>query len=64
MWIWVHGGSHRFGGSNDYDNNEWGEASTLVAMSDIIVVLVNYRLGGHLAFLLLKALRPKAIKVS
>lgn len=41
----MHGGSHRFGGSNDYDNNEWGEASTLVAMSDIIVVLVNYRLG-------------------
>ena len=39
IYIWVHGGSNINGAGIDYDS------STLAAMSDIIVVTINYRLG-------------------
>lgn len=41
IFVWVHGGSN-YGGSATDDTYE---ASTLVAMSNIIVVTINYRLG-------------------
>lgn len=41
IFIWVHGGSNFVGSATD----DSYEASTLVAMSNIIVVTINYRLG-------------------
>jgi len=39
--IWIHGGAFKFGGTNA----DAEEPSTLVAISDIIVVTIQYRLG-------------------
>ena len=41
IFIWVHGGSNNMGSVTD----DTFEASTLVALSEIIVVTINYRLG-------------------
>ena len=39
IYIWVHGGHNVFGAAAEYDS------TTLAAMSDVIVVAINYRLG-------------------
>ena len=52
--IWIHGGSFK-SGSNSEDEFE---ASTLVAMSNIIVVTINYRLGVY-GFLHIKGTEAK-----
>ncbi len=41
IFVWVHGGSNNMGSVKD----DTFEASTLVALSEIIVVTINYRLG-------------------
>ena len=41
IYIWIHGGSNNAGSATD----DTYESSTLVAMSNIIVVTINYRLG-------------------
>jgi para-nitrobenzyl esterase len=39
VYVWIHGGSNNFGSSGDYDG------SILANRSDIVVVVVQYRLG-------------------
>ena len=39
VYIWVHGGHNVFGAASEYDS------STLAAMSDLVIVTINYRLG-------------------
>ena len=37
--LWIHGGAFEWGASRDYN------PSVLVALNDVIVVTINYRLG-------------------
>jgi para-nitrobenzyl esterase len=39
VYVWIHGGSNNFGSGRDYDG------SVLATQSDVIVVVVQYRLG-------------------
>lgn len=39
VYVWIHGGSNNFGSGRDYDG------SVLAARSDVVVVVVQYRLG-------------------
>lgn len=39
VYVWIHGGSNNFGSGRDYDG------SVLAAQSDVVVVVVQYRLG-------------------
>jgi para-nitrobenzyl esterase len=39
VYLWIHGGSNNFGSGRDYDG------STLANHSDVVVVVVQYRLG-------------------
>ena len=39
VYVWIHGGSNNFGSGRDYDG------SVLAAESDVVVVVVQYRLG-------------------
>jgi para-nitrobenzyl esterase len=39
VYVWIHGGSNNFGSARDYDG------SVLAARSDVVVVVVQYRLG-------------------
>lgn len=39
VYVWIHGGSNNFGAANNYDG------STLATQSDVVVVVVQYRLG-------------------
>jgi para-nitrobenzyl esterase len=39
VYVWIHGGSNNFGSGRDYDG------SILAAQSDVVVVVVQYRLG-------------------
>lgn len=39
VYVWIHGGSNNFGSSRDYDG------TVLATRSDVVVVVVQYRLG-------------------
>ena len=39
VYVWIHGGSNNFGTAKQYDG------STLANHSDVVVVVVQYRLG-------------------
>jgi para-nitrobenzyl esterase len=39
VYVWIHGGSNNFGSARDYDG------TVLAARSDVVVVVVQYRLG-------------------
>jgi para-nitrobenzyl esterase len=39
VYVWIHGGSNNFGSARDYDG------SVIAARSDVVVVVVQYRLG-------------------
>ena len=39
VYVWIHGGSNNFGSGRDYDG------SVLATQSDVVVVVVQYRLG-------------------
>ncbi len=39
VYVWIHGGSNNFGNARDYDG------SVLASRSDVVVVIVQYRLG-------------------
>ena len=39
VYVWIHGGSNNFGSAREYDG------SVLANRSDVVVVVVQYRLG-------------------
>ena len=39
--LWIHGGDYQWGGANDRENGAFGSAYA----SNVIVVVINYRLG-------------------